>query len=112
MGDTFRLVWGPPVIDGHISLRIGVLKRYQTKYCYVTANAELLYFQTLQSDPREPSGKLVLHQPNVKTAVSKNKKKKGRFDIVIGKKRHEFKTDDKYEANSVDSWVEALEKVI
>merc|ERR1719273_2873596 len=48
--DTFRLVWGPPEIDGHISMRIGVLKRYQTKYCYVTSNAELLYFQTLQSD--------------------------------------------------------------
>merc|ERR1719273_2825688 len=48
--DTFRLVWGAPVIDGHISLRIGMLKRFQTKYCYLTNVPELLYFNNLQSD--------------------------------------------------------------
>merc|ERR1712060_644654 len=34
--DTFKIVYGPAILDGHVSLRIGVLKRWLTKYCYLT----------------------------------------------------------------------------
>jgi len=101
MDMTFRKFYGDPVLEGKLKLRIGVLKRFQAKYCWLTKD-ELLYFNTEGSDPQKPAGKIKLRQPNVKSTVEK--KKKGKFVITIGRKTYECKVIE----NDVEEWVETL----
>jgi len=103
MDMTFRNLYGDYELEGHIKLREGVLKRFQAKYVYLTKD-ELLYFNNEASDPQNPNGKITLRQKDVKFIVQK---KKGRFNISVGRKTYEWKVD-KTEA---DEWVETLTKL-
>ena len=101
---TFRNIYGDPVLQGNMRLRIGVLKRFQDKYVWLT-NDELLYFITEGSDPQNPAGLITLRQPNVKSSVLL--KKKGKFVITVGRKSYECKVDE----GEVREWVEMLSKI-
>jgi len=101
MDMSFRKIYGEPVLEGKLKLRIGVLKRFQAKYCWLTKE-ELVYFNTEGSDPQKPAGRIKLRLPNAKSIVEE--KKNGKFAITIGRKTYECKVDE----SEVALWVKTL----
>jgi len=101
---TFTKIYGEPVKEGIMKLRVGVFKRFQEKYVFLTEN-ELLYFNSEESDPQAPAGRIALRHPNMKSSIVRSKKKY--FTLHVGGKSYECKVDQR----EINEWIHTLEKL-
>eukprot|EP00497_Spongosphaera_streptacantha_P004251 TRINITY_DN5100_c0_g1_i1.p1 TRINITY_DN5100_c0_g1~~TRINITY_DN5100_c0_g1_i1.p1 ORF type:complete len:248 (-),score=49.01 TRINITY_DN5100_c0_g1_i1:20-679(-) len=102
--DSMRKVWGKPNKDGYLNLKIGILKRFSKRYCYLTAK-ELLYFNSEGHDPKKPAGTFALDR---RCTVDIVDEKKGKFKIKAKRQALDCKGDPNY----FNQWVDALRAVI
>jgi len=102
---TFSKIYGEPVKDGHLKLRVGIFKRFQEKYVFLTKN-ELIYFNSEDSDPQTPAGRIALRHPSLKSTVVRTKRRF--FTIHVGRKSYECKADQ----TEVSGWIDTLEALL
>merc|ERR1711920_686366 len=102
---TFTKIYGEPVKEGILKLRLGIFKRFQEKYVFLTKN-ELLYFNSEESDPQTPAGRIALRHPNMKSSIVRSKKRY--FTIHVGTKSYECKVAQ----SEISDWIHTLEKLI
>lgn len=102
--NTFSSLYGEPVIEGVVCLRNDVINVFQSRYCYVT-KSDFYYFNSHNSDPQKPAGKIDLTQKNTSIVVGE---KEGFFSILCGDKVQDCKIDH----TVLDCWVDLLKSVI
>jgi len=101
---SFTKIYGEPVKEGIMKLRLGIFKRFQEKYVFLTKN-ELLYFNSEESDPQAPAGRIALRHPSMKSSIVRSKKKY--FTLHVGGKSYECKVDPR----DISEWIHTLEKL-